>query len=99
MILGYRIGSLAYLTDCSGVQESSRALLSGLDTVIVGAIRHEPHPRHFTVEQARGLIGQLRPRCAYITHISHRLDHEATNAALPSHVRLAYDGLEIEVPE
>lgn len=99
LIFGYRVGGLAYLTDCSAVPEESLPLLQGLDTLVVGAIRHDPHPRHFTVAQALELIERLRPRAAWITHISHRLDHEPTNAALPSNVRLAYDGLETEIPD
>jgi phosphoribosyl 1,2-cyclic phosphate phosphodiesterase len=97
-ILGYRFGGLAYLTDCSGVPEETLALLRGLDTVVVGAIRHERHPTHFSVGEALELIERLKPRRAFITHISHRLEHASTEANLPGHVRLAYDGLEIEFP-
>jgi phosphoribosyl 1,2-cyclic phosphate phosphodiesterase len=98
-ILGYRIGRFAYLTDCSGVPEESFKLLGGLDTVVVGAIRPNPHPKHFSVAQALELLERLGPRQGYITHISHRLDHASTEAGLPSGVRLAYDGLEIETPD
>jgi phosphoribosyl 1,2-cyclic phosphate phosphodiesterase len=98
-ILGYRIGRFAYLTDCSGVPDESFNLLEGLDTVVVGAIRRDPHPKHFSLSQALALLERLRPRQAYITHISHRLDHATIEAGLPSGVRLAYDGLQIEVPD
>jgi phosphoribosyl 1,2-cyclic phosphate phosphodiesterase len=98
-ILGYRIGRFAYLTDCSGVPGESFNLLDGLDTVVVGAIRRDPHPNHFSLSQALALLEKLGPRQAYITHISHRLDHASVEAGLPSGVRLAYDGLEIETPE
>lgn len=97
MIFGYRIGGMAYLTDCSGVPESSIPLLQNLDTLVVGAIRHEPHPAHFTVAQALELIDRLNPRRAFLTHISHRLDHAATELSLPQRVRLAYDGMQIEI--
>ena len=97
-ILGYRIGGLAYLTDCSGVPDETMPLLLGLDTVVVGAIRHERHPTHFSLGEALALVERLKARRAYITHISHRLEHVATEANLPAHVRLAYDGLEVEFP-
>jgi hypothetical protein len=42
-------------------------------------------------------VEELKPRRAFFTHICHDLPHEQTNAALPPHVRLAYDGLEIDV--
>jgi phosphoribosyl 1,2-cyclic phosphate phosphodiesterase len=96
-ILAYRIGDFAYVTDCSGVPDASMPLLEGLDTLVLGAVRHDPHPAHFSVEQALELIAQLSPRRAFLTHISHRLDHVETEAALPADVRLAYDGLAIEI--
>lgn len=98
-VLGYRLGGFAYLTDCSNVPESSLALLKNLDALVIGAIRHEPHPTHFTVAQALEAIGRIAPRRAWLTHISHRLDHETTEATLPAHVRIAYDGLVIEVQD
>ncbi len=36
-----------------------------------------------------------KPERAYLTHCSHRLDYEKTNARLPQGVELAYDGLQI----
>jgi len=58
-----------------------------------------PHPTHFSVEQARALIDQLQPRRAFLVHMTHDLDHEATNVTFPDNVRLAYDGLTIDVAE
>ena len=96
-ILGYRVGDFAYLTDCSGVPEESMPLLEGLDALVVGAVKHDPpHPKHFSVRQALELIELLRPRRAWLTHISHRLGHSVTEAQLPAHVRLAWDGLVID---
>lgn len=92
-ILGFRIGTFAYLTDCSGIPESSWPLLDGVETLVLDALRHRPHPTHFTVEEALAVIGRLGPRRAYLTHICHDLPHAATCAALPDGVELAYDGL------
>jgi len=96
-ILGYRLGDLAYVTDCSEMPERSLALLRGVRVLIIGALRHRPHPTHFNIEQALEVVQHLRPERSYLTHICHDLDHEATNAALPAGVELAYDGLTIEV--
>ncbi len=98
LILGYRVGGLAYLTDCSAVPDEAMSLLRGLDTLVIGAIRHEPHPTHFSLREALDLVECLAPRRAFITHISHRLEHAQTEANLPPRVRLAYDGLEVEFP-
>lgn len=96
---GFRIGRAAYLTDHSGVPEESRALLHDLDVLFVDALRRRPHPTHTTLDDAVKLVEEIRPRRAFFTHISHDLGHAETEAGLPPHIRLAYDGLEIEVQE
>jgi len=96
-ILGFRFGDVAYLTDISAVPEASLPLLEGLEVLILDTLRHKPHPTHLTVEQSLGLVEKLKPRRALCTHIAHDLGHEETNASLPPHMRLAYDGLKLEV--
>ena len=96
-VLGFRFGSAAYLTDFSFVPEDSKALLRGLDHLILDALRYTPHPMHSNVEQSLALVAELAPRHAWFTHICHDLPHEETNARLPENVRLAYDGLSFEV--
>ncbi len=94
-ITGYRFGSAAYLTDMSDVPEVSVPLLEGLDVLVLDALRRDPHPSHSHVEKSVALVEKLKPKRAYFTHMSHDLDHEATEALLPAHIRLAYDGLRI----
>jgi phosphoribosyl 1,2-cyclic phosphate phosphodiesterase len=96
-VLGFRIGDAAYLTDFSMVPESSRALLGGLENLILSALRDTPHIMHSTVAQSLALVGELKPKRTWFTHIAHELGHEATNARLPQNVRMAYDGLTFEV--
>jgi phosphoribosyl 1,2-cyclic phosphate phosphodiesterase len=96
-ILGYRIGGFAYLTDCSAIPDESWALLEGVETLVIDGLRHRPHPSHFTVEGALGVIARVAPRRALLTHICHDLPHAATNAALPAGVELAWDGLVVEI--
>jgi len=97
VILGFRIDGVAYLTDVSEIPESSYALLEGLEVLILDTLRPHPHPTHLTVEQALRVIERLKVPRGYCTHIAHDLGHEETNARLPSHVRLAYDGLRLEI--
>ncbi len=92
-ILGYRIGSFAYLTDCSRVPDESWPLLDGVKTVVVDALRERPHPSHFNVADALAVVERLQPDRAYFTHICHDLPHAATCVRLPAGVELAYDGL------
>jgi phosphoribosyl 1,2-cyclic phosphate phosphodiesterase len=94
---GYRIGGFAYLTDTSGIPASSRALLRDLDTLVIDSLRWEPHPTHLSIPEALEVIADLRPHRAYLTHLSHALEHNATNARLANGVQLAYDGLRLEI--
>lgn len=96
-VLGFRAGRFAYLTDCNGIPEASWPLLEGLDVLVLDALRHRPHPTHFTVAEALAVVERLRPGRTLLTHICHDLPHEATNAALPPGVELAYDGLKIDI--
>ena len=100
-VLGFRFGRAAYLTDFSDLPATSRGLLSGLDDLILDALRDAPHPMHQTVEQALALVQELRPERAWFTHIAHDLAHAETNARLINmgfpQVQLAYDGLCFEV--
>jgi len=96
-ISGFRFGRAAYLTDVSGIPESSFALLKGLDCLIVSALRHKPHPSHATVDQAVGWARRIGARQTFFTHIAHELGHAATNRALPEGMALAYDGLTFPV--
>ncbi len=95
-ILGFRFGSAAYLTDHSAVPPESMERLRGLDILFLDALRHTPHPTHSTVKQALEIVDEVKPKRAFFTHICHDLPHEATNAALPPHVRLSYDGMSLE---
>jgi phosphoribosyl 1,2-cyclic phosphate phosphodiesterase len=96
-ILGWRFDSLAYVTDASEVPEESMRLLAGIDTLIVNALRHEPHPTHMSLSQALALSERLGARQTYFTHMCHDLDHAETNAALPPRAQLAHDGLVIDL--
>jgi phosphoribosyl 1,2-cyclic phosphate phosphodiesterase len=95
-VLGFRVDSLAYCTDVSSIPDASKPLLEGLDVLILDALRFEPHPTHFSLSEALEAIEALRPRRTYLTHLSHCFDHGPTQAKLPPHVALAYDGLTVE---
>jgi phosphoribosyl 1,2-cyclic phosphate phosphodiesterase len=96
-IYGFRFGGAAYLTDHSEIPESSMEMLKGLDVLFLDALRYKPHPTHSTVERSIRTVDQLAPHRAFFTHICHDLGHERAESMLPPHIRLAYDGLEIQV--
>ena len=96
-ITGYRIGRFAYLTDASRLSEASVRGLRGVDTVVLSALRHEPHPTHFTLDEAVEAARLIGARKAYFIHMTHSILHERDGAALPAGFELGYDGLVMEV--
>jgi phosphoribosyl 1,2-cyclic phosphate phosphodiesterase len=98
-VLAFRIGGFAYVTDCNGIPDDSRRLLEGVDVLVLDALRHRPHPTHFSLTEAIAMASTLGARETYFTHIAHELGHEATCATLPPGMSLAYDGLSLEIPD
>jgi phosphoribosyl 1,2-cyclic phosphate phosphodiesterase len=97
-VLGFRIGSFAYLTDCNRIPDTSWPLLAGVRTLVLDALRHRPHSTHFSVSEAVDVVARIGAERAYFTHICHDLPHAATCAQLPAGVELAYDGLVLDFP-
>jgi len=96
-ILGYRMGRFAYLTDCSEIPDASWPLLEGLDVVVLDALRHRPHPTHFTLTEALAAAARIGAGRTFFTHMCHDLPHAGTCATLPEGVTLAHDGLVVTV--
>ena len=95
-VLGFRIRDVAYCTDVSSIPRPSWAALEGLDVLVLDALRFKPHPAHFSLDQALDVIAKFRPKRAYLTHMSHEIDHEEVSRTLPPGVQLAHDGLAFE---
>lgn len=95
-VAGFRFGSAAYLTDMSRIPETSLPLLEGLDVLIVDALRPEPHPSHASLPEALAWVARIQPKRGWFTHMSHDVEHAATEATFPAQVRLGFDGLRIE---
>ncbi len=97
-VFGFRVGDFAYLTDVNHIPESEYAKLQNLDTLVLGALQHEPHISHFNLREALEVVEILKPQHAYFTHISHKMGrHALIEPTLPNHVKLGYDGLKIYV--
>lgn len=95
-ILGYRIGDVGYLTDMTSVDEATVRVLSGIRLLIVGALRHEPHPTHQTIEQAVDFARTIGNQPTYFIHMSHHIaPHAQEEPQLPQGFRLGYDGLQL----
>lgn len=84
------------MTDCNFISDETCARLTGLELLVIDALRFKKHPTHMTLDQALGYIVRLAPRRALLTHISHDIKHSETSAHLPGRVEIAYDGLVVE---
>jgi len=98
-VTAFRFGSeFAYVTDVSLIPEETRPLLRGLDTLILGTVRYEPHSTHFGLWQALEEVADLSPRQTFFTHLGHHFDYETLKSEVPSSVQPCYDGLTFSVP-
>ena len=96
-VLGFRIGDAAYITDCSAIPDEAAPALSGLDLLVLGALRQKPHPSHFSVTQAVEASAKLGAKRTVLTHLGHNLDFTVDGAELPAGVEFAVDGMVIEL--
>lgn len=98
-IFGYKFDDrLAYITDAKKICRETIDAIRGIDTLVINALRHKEHISHLNLSDALDVIKTVKPRKAYLTHISHDLGrHAETAPVLPHNVHLAYDGLTITV--
>ncbi len=93
------VGALrvGYVPDCHEMPAATVKRLVGVDVMILDALRYRPHPSHICVQESLALLEQIAPRSAYLIHLCHDLDHDELAGALPSGVRVSYDGLRIRL--
>lgn len=97
-VFAYRIEDFTYITDANFITWQEMQKIAGSKVVVLNALRRQTHISHFNLEQAIGVIQELKPSRAYLTHISHQMGfHDEVNKELPVGMELAYDGLRIEL--
>ncbi len=95
---GFRVGGLGVLIDAKSVPEDAMEVFAGVDVLVTNALWFgDPHPGHFSMEEAAETAHRLGARRTYITHIAHRTRHEEIEQRLPAGVTPAYDGLVVEL--
>lgn len=87
----------AYFSDCHHIPSSVIEQMLDIPVLIIDALRHEPHPSHLSLGEAVAVAKTARAQRAFLTHIGHDLGHIETEKLLPEHIRLAYDGLRVEI--
>lgn len=97
-ILGFRIGDFAYITDAKTVPDSTLLLLQGVNTLVINALRIQEHPTHMNLHDTLNVINEVRPKRAYLTHLSHDMGlHARVSLMLPEGVSIAHDGQSIDL--
>ncbi|RZK58837.1 MAG: MBL fold metallo-hydrolase [Pedobacter sp.] len=97
-VLGYRFGDFTYITDAKTISDESLEKIKGSKILVINALQKEGHISHFTLDEAIAFANKAGAETTYFTHMSHNLGlHADIEKELPSHIKLAYDGLSFEV--
>jgi phosphoribosyl 1,2-cyclic phosphate phosphodiesterase len=97
-VFGFRFDKMAYVTDVNRLEGTELDKLRGLDVLVLNALRKEDHISHYSLPQALEVIAGLKPKKAFLTHLSHQMGfHDEVQQELPENVFLAWDGLVVEV--
>ena len=96
-VLGFRIGAFAYLTDVNAIPDAALARLAGVETLVLDGLRPEPHPTHFSFDEAAATAARIGARETVLVHMTHAVSHANADRQLPPGVRLAHDGMVLAV--
>jgi phosphoribosyl 1,2-cyclic phosphate phosphodiesterase len=88
---------LAYISDCAAVPEAVRAMIAGVEVLVIDGLRDQPHPTHLTAAQAVEVGQAVAARATYLTHLTHHKSHVDRERGLPSGCFVAYDGLKLNL--
>ena len=97
-VYGYRFGNFSYITDANFIPDETLERLKGTEVLVLNALQHERHVSHFNLTEALAMAEKINPKKTYLLHMSHKLGlHAAIEKELPANVRLAYDGLQLDL--
>lgn len=87
---------LAYLSDCKTIPAPVLEQITGVEVLMLDALRREPHPTHMCLSESLAAAGQIGAERTILTHLNHDYDHDVDQAKLPHGVELAHDGLQVK---
>lgn len=97
-VFGFRLKDFTYITDAKYIDQKEIEKIKGSKVLVLNALQKEHHISHLTLEEAINLVRIIKPEMAYFTHASHKLGtHHEIESQLPQNIRLAFDGLKIQI--
>ena len=96
-VVALRVNDFAYVTDVKTFTPVAWAMIQGVETLILDAVRYKPHPNHIHFDQAIEIAQEIGAKETYVTHLADDYDHAVVEAGLPKGIHLAYDGLRLEI--
>lgn len=97
-VKAFRIGNFTYITDANKIEDEELEKIKGSEVIVINALRKTDHISHFKLSEAIELLQELKPKKAYLTHISHLLGkHNEVQKELPDFIQIAWDSLELRL--
>lgn len=97
-VYGFKVGDLTYITDTNFIPKEELKKIKGTRILIINALRKKKHISHFNLEEALGIVSEIKPEKTYLTHLSHDFGlHSYIQKELPENVFVGYDGLHIAI--
>src|SRR3989338_4298760 len=96
-VLGFRIGSVAYLTDLSEIPESTFSRLENLDLLILDCLRPKPHTTNLHIEKSLEYARRIKAKKTVFTHMGSEIEYESFRKSFPPRMAPAFDGMKIRL--
>ena len=96
-VFGYRIGSLAYVTDAKSIPPDAATALMGAKVLVINALFRTGHPTHLSIPEAVLAAQTIGAERTYLTHLTHDNFHADLEAELPRGITPAFDGLTVRI--
>lgn len=93
VVLGFRLGNFAYLTDIKQYDDSLFDELQGVEYLILSMQQRKFSHAHLNLDDIIAFHERVNPRHSYITHMGHDIDYHELKTALPAGMEPSYDGL------
>lgn len=97
-VFGFRIKNFVYITDTNFINKEEETKMLNAEVLVINALHQSPHISHYNLQEALDVIERIKPKQAYLVHMSHQMGlHKEVQASLPDNVSLAHDGLRVSL--